>query len=136
MMVSDNIYTYLPKLRFLLNKYIFDTTRLNELLEIIQKETNTEINSIDYLSHKFILCKNKSLDDNLLIKRICTIICRFLNTYKLDIEVAIDTLDREDEKVYVKSILNEILIGNNVHVLMNIMNLSTTKDKTIIMIQL
>lgn len=132
---SSNIYTYGPKLRFLLNKYIFNT-RLNELIELIKEETKADIVSVDYISHKFTLSRDKSLDDNILIPYICTIVCKFLSKYKLDIEIAIDTLDREDEKECVKSILNDILIGLHINMMMNIMNLSTTKDKTVIMIQL
>lgn len=132
----NNIDIYgLTKLRFLLNRYIFNP-KLSELIQTIQEETNVSINSIDYLSHKFIICKDNDLDGNVLIRHICTIVCKFLSKYKLDIETAIDTLDREDDKELVRKTLDQIIVGNHVHMIMNIMNLSTTEDKTLIMIQL
>lgn len=132
----NNIDIYgLTKLRFLLNRYIFNP-KLSELIQTIQEETNVSINSIDYLSHKFIICKDNDLDGNILIRHICTIVCKFLSKYKLDIETAIDTLDREDDKELVRKTLDQIIVGNHVHMIMNIMNLSTTEDKTLIMIQL
>lgn len=135
-MLSNSINIYgLTKLRFLLNKYIFNP-KLNELLQLIQNETNVSVNSVDYLSHKFIICKDNELDGNILIRHICTIVCKFLSKYKLDIEVAIDTLEREDEKELVRQTLDQIIIGNHVHMIMNIMNLSNTEDKMTIMIQL
>lgn len=134
--MNNNINIYgLTKLRYVLNKYIFDP-KLNELIQLIQKETNVSVNSIDYLSHKFIICKDNELNGNILIRHICTIVCKFLNKYKLDIEVAIDTLEREDEKQLVRQTLDQIIIGNHVYMIMNIMNLSNTEDKTTIMIQL
>lgn len=132
----NNIDIYgLTKLRFLLNRYIFNP-KLSELIQTIQEETNVSINSIDYLSHKFIICKDNDLDGNVLIRHICTIVCKFLSKYKLDIETSIDTLDREDDKELVRKTLDQIIVGNHVHMIMNIMNLSTTEDKTLIMIQL
>ena len=59
----------------------------------------------------------------------------FLNNYKLDIQISIDTLEREDDKREVYKVLNDILIGNNVNMLFDLMDLSN-EGKTIVLLSL
>ncbi len=133
--MNNNVNVYaLTKLRVLLNNHIFnDANKFNELLDIIKSNTDTEIQSIDYTNNKVYLVKSGIA--NMLVRQICSSLCIFLNNYKLDIQISIDTLEREDDKREVYKVLNDILIGNNVNMLFDIMDLSN-EGKTIILLSL
>lgn len=128
-----NVYT-LTKLRVLLNNHIFnDANKFNELLDIIKSNTDTEVQSIDYANNKVYLVKNGVA--NMLVRQICSSLCIFLNNHKLDIQISIDTLEREDDKREVYKVLNNILIGNNVNMLFDLMDFSN-EGKTIVLLSL
>ena len=128
-----NVYT-LTKLRVLLNDHVFnDANKFNELLDIIKSNTNMEVQSIDYTNNKVYLVKNGVA--NMLVRQICSSLCIFLNNHKLDIQISIDTLEREDDKREVYKVLNDILIGNNVNMLFDLMDFSN-EGKTIVLLSL
>ena len=132
-MNNVNVYA-LTKLRELLNNHIFnDANKFNELLDIIKSNTDTEVQSIDYTNNKVYLVKNGAA--NMLVRQVCSSLCIFLNNHKLDIQISIDTLEREDDKREVYKVLNDILIGNNVIMLFDLMDFSN-EGKTIILLSL
>lgn len=133
--MNNNVNVYaLTKLRVLLNNHIFnDANKFNELLDIIRSNTCMEIQSIDYTKNKVYLTKDGVA--NMFIRQLCSSLCAFLNNYKLDIQISIDTLEREDDKKEVHKLLNDILIGNNVNMLFDVMDLSN-EGKTIILLSL
>lgn len=133
--MNNNVNVYaLTKLRVLLNNHIFsDANKFNELLDIIKSNTDMEVQSIDYTKNKVYLIKDGAA--NMLIRQLCSSLCIFLNNYKLDIQISIDTLEREDDKREVHKLLNDILIGNNVNMLFDIMDFSN-EGKTIILLSL
>ena len=133
--MNNNVNVYaLTKLRVLLNNHIFnDANKFNELLDIIKSNTDMEVQSIDYTKNKVYLIKDGVV--NMLIRQLCSSLCVFLNNYKLDIQISIDTLEREDDKREVYKLLNDILIGNNVNMLFDVMDFSN-KGKTIILLSL
>ena len=130
--MNNNVNVYaLTKLRVLLNNHIFsDANKFNELLDIIKSNTDMEVQSIDYTKNKVYLIKDGAA--NMLIRQLCSSLCIFLNNYKLDIQISIDTLEREYDKREVHKLLNDILIGNNVNMLFDIMDFSN-EGKTIIL---
>lgn len=133
--MNNNVNVYaLTELRVLLNDHVFnDANKFNELLDIIKSNTNMEVQSIDYTNNKVYLVKNGVA--NMLVRQICSSLCIFLNNHKLDIQISIDTLEREDDKREVYKVLNDILIGNNVIMLFDLMDLSN-EGKTIILLSL
>ena len=133
--MNNNVNVYaLTKLRVLLNDHIFsDANKFNELLDIIKRNTDMEVQSIDYTKNKIYLTKDGAA--NMLIRQLCSSLCIFLNNYKLDIQISIDTLEREDDKREVHKLLNDILIGSNVNMLFDIMDFSN-EGKTIILLSL
>lgn len=133
--MNNNVNVYaLTKLRVLLNNHIFnDANKFNELLDIIKSNTGMEIQSIDYPKNKVYLIKDGAA--NMLARQLCSSLCAFLNNYKLDIQISIDTLEREDDKREVHKLLNDILIGNNVNMLFDVMDFSN-EGKTIILLSL
>ena len=133
--MNNNVNVYaLIKLRVLLNDNIFnDANKLNELIDLMKSNTGMEINYIDYNTNK--VCIYKSGIANMAMRQICSAVCTFLNNHKLDIQISIDSIEREDEKREVNKLLNDLLIGNNVNMLVNIMDISN-KENTILNIQL
>lgn len=133
--MNNNVNVYaLTKLRVLLNDYIFnDANNFNELLDIIKSNTGMEVQSIDYTKNKVYLTKDGV--SNMFVRQLCSSVCIFLNNHKLDIQISIDTLEREDDKREVHKLLNDILIGNNVNMLFDIMDFSN-EGKTIILLSL
>ncbi len=133
--MNNNVNVYaLTKLRVLLNNHIFnDANKFNELLDIIKSNTDMEVQSIDYAKNKVYLIKDGVV--NTLMRRLCSSLYIFLNNYKLDIRISIDTLEREDDKKEVHNLLNDILVGNNVNMLFDVMDFSN-EGKTIILLSL
>ena len=134
-MNNINIYA-LTKLRVILNDNIYNTNNINELLELLKANTKCDIKSIDYINHSIIIHKDNYLENSLLTRQVCTCICKFLNSHKLDIEIAISEIKREDEKQEVSKVLNTILLGNYVHMIMNIMNISSPSTGSELIIKL
>lgn len=128
--MNNNINIYaLTNLRVILNSKIYNNN-FNELLEIIKEDTKCIIDNIDYIGHKFTVVKDDCNDSSLLIRQICTSVCKFLNKHKLDIDVALTDIKRLDDRGEASEVLNNILVGNYVHMIMNIMNVSTEPNKT------